>query len=42
MKQTIEIKTDKLFTIITPTVERYAREWGKSGIVHIQQHHLEF
>ena len=39
MKQTIEIKTDKLFTIITPTVERYAREWGKSGIVHIYTTH---
>ena len=39
MKQTIEIKTDKLFTIITPTVERYAKEWGKSGIVHIYTTH---
>ena len=29
MKKTIKIKTDKLFTILTPEVSEFAKEWGK-------------
>jgi len=35
MKKIIKIKTDKLFTILTPEISEYAEEWGESGIVHI-------
>ena len=39
MKKTIKIKTDNLFRVITPKIERYAREWGKSGLVNIYTTH---
>jgi secondary thiamine-phosphate synthase enzyme len=39
MKKTITIKTDKLFTVITPEVSKFAKEWGKSGIVNIYTKH---
>jgi secondary thiamine-phosphate synthase enzyme len=39
MKNKIRIETDKLFTNITPQVEGFAREWGKSGIVNIFSRH---
>ena len=29
------LKTDKLFTILTPEVAAYAKEWGKSGLVNM-------
>jgi len=35
MKKIIKIKTDKLFTILTPEISEYAEEWGESGIVHV-------
>ena len=39
MKKTIKVKTDKLFTILTPQVSEFAKEWGKSGIVNIYTTH---
>jgi secondary thiamine-phosphate synthase enzyme len=39
MKKIIRIKTDKLFTNITNTVEEFAKDWGKSGIVNIFSKH---
>jgi len=39
MKKTIKIKTDKLFTILTPEVAAYAKEWGKSGLVNMYTTH---
>ena len=33
VKKKLNIKTDKLFTIITPQVDKLVKEWGKSGIV---------
>ena len=34
MKKIIKIKTDKLFTILTDKVAKFAKEWGESGILH--------
>ena len=39
MKKKLNIKTDKLFTIITPQVDKLVKEWGKSGIVNIYTTH---
>jgi secondary thiamine-phosphate synthase enzyme len=39
MKKTIKIKTDKLFTNLTPQVEEFAKSWGGSGIVNVFQTH---
>jgi len=39
MKKTIKINTDKLLTDLTPQVEEYAEEWGKSGLVNIFSPH---
>ena len=39
MKKTIKVKTDKLFTILTPEVSEFAKEWGKSGIVNVFTKH---
>ena len=39
MKKTIKVKTDKLFTILTPQVSEFAKKWGKSGIVNIFKKH---
>ena len=39
LKKTLTIKTDKLFTIITPQISKFAKEWGKSGIVNIYTQH---
>ncbi|MDP7196185.1 MAG: secondary thiamine-phosphate synthase enzyme YjbQ [SAR202 cluster bacterium] len=39
MKNTIDIKTDKLFTNITSQVQEFASKWGESGIVHVYQRH---
>lgn len=39
MKKTIKLKTDKLFTNLTPQIETLAKEWGKSGLVNIFSTH---
>ena len=39
MRKTIRVKTDKLFTILTPQVSEFAKEWGKSGIVNVFTKH---
>ena len=39
MKKIIKVKTDKLFTILTPEVSEFAKEWGKSGIVNVFTKH---
>ena len=39
MKKTLTIKTDKLFTIITPQISKFAMKWGKNGIVNIYTQH---
>jgi len=39
MKKTIKLKTDKLFTNLTPQIEQMAKEWGKSGLVNIFSRH---
>jgi len=39
MKKIIKVETDKLFTIITPQVSEFAKEWGKSGIVNVYTKH---
>jgi secondary thiamine-phosphate synthase enzyme len=39
MKKTIKLKTDKLFTNLTPQIEELAKEWGKSGLVNIFSKH---
>jgi len=39
MKKTLTIKTDKLFTIITPQISKFVTKWGKSGIVNIYTQH---
>lgn len=42
MKKTINIKTDKLFTDITDEVSKFAKDWGKSGLVNIFSTHTTF
>ena len=39
MNKIIKVRTDKLFTILTPQVSEFAKEWGKSGIVNIFTKH---
>ena len=39
MRHLIKVKTDKLFTVITPEVAAFAKAWGKSGIVHVYTQH---
>lgn len=39
MKKTIELKTDKLFTNLTPQIEQFAKEWGGSGLVNVFSRH---
>ena len=39
MKKVININTFKLFTDITGTVANMARDWAKSGLVHIYSVH---
>jgi secondary thiamine-phosphate synthase enzyme len=39
MKKTINIKTDKLFTNITPQIRDFTKKWGKSGLVNIFSTH---
>ncbi len=39
MKKTIKLKTDKLFTNLTPTLKEYCEEWGGSGIVNVFSRH---
>ena len=39
MKKIIRVTTDKLFTILTPQVSEFAKEWGKSGIVNVFTKH---
>ena len=39
MKTTINIETDKLFTNLTPQVSKFAKNWGKSGIVNVFSKH---
>jgi len=39
MKKSIKLKTDKLFTNLTPQIEEMAKEWGKSGLVNIFSRH---
>lgn len=42
MKKIIKLNTDKLFSNITPEVEKFAKEWSKSGIVNIFSKHTTF
>ena len=35
MKKLIKLNTDKLFTDITDQVLKFAKDWGKSGIVNV-------
>ena len=42
MKKIIKIKTDKLFSNITTEVSKFAKEWGKSGIVNVFSKHTTF
>jgi len=39
MKKVIKLRTDKLFTNLTPQLNDMAAEWGKSGIVNIFSRH---
>tara|TARA_R110000824_G_scaffold3379_2_gene15980 strand:- start:2870 stop:3319 length:450 start_codon:yes stop_codon:yes gene_type:complete len=39
MKKTIKLKTDKLFTNLTPIIEEMAEEWGGSGLVNVFSKH---
>ena len=39
MKKTISLNTDKLFNNITPQVEKWAKEWKRSGLVNIFSRH---
>lgn len=39
MRKIIKIKTDKLFTNITPQIEKMAKNWNKSGLVNIFSTH---
>ena len=39
MKKIIKVKTDKLFTNLTPQIEEFAQSWGESGIVNVFQKH---
>jgi len=39
MRKEIGLKTDKLFTDLTPKVEAFADEWGHSGLVNIFSPH---
>lgn len=42
MRKIIKVKTDKLFTDITPEVSKFSKEWKKSGIVNIFSKHTTF
>ena len=42
MRKIIKIKTDKLFSNITAEVSKFAKEWGKSGIVNVFSKHTTF
>lgn len=39
MKKSIELDTDKLFTDLTPKIQEFAKEWGRSGIVSVFSPH---
>ncbi|CAG7581529.1 MAG: putative YjbQ-like protein [uncultured marine phage] len=39
MKKVIHLETDKLFTNLTPQIEAFAKEWGKSGLVNVFSRH---
>tara|TARA_R100001377_G_C3182827_1_gene107339 strand:+ start:219 stop:668 length:450 start_codon:yes stop_codon:yes gene_type:complete len=39
MKKIIKLKTDKLFTNLTPQIENMTKQWGKSGLVNIFSRH---
>jgi len=39
MKHYIDIRTDKLFTNITEIVQKYASDWGGSGLVNVYSKH---
>jgi secondary thiamine-phosphate synthase enzyme len=39
MRKIIKLKTDKLFTNLTPQIADIAQEWGHSGIVNIFSKH---
>mgnify|MGYP001189398320 CR=1 FL=1 len=39
MRKIIPLKTDKLFTDLTPLVESFAKDWGESGIVNVFSPH---
>ena len=42
MKKLIKIDTDKLFIDITDKVSKFAKDWGKSGIVNVFSKHTTF
>ncbi len=39
MRKTIDLSTDKLFTDLTPQLQLWAEDWGKSGIVSVFSPH---
>tara|TARA_Y100000385_G_scaffold231378_1_gene243346 strand:+ start:585 stop:1043 length:459 start_codon:yes stop_codon:yes gene_type:complete len=39
MKKRIDLKTSKLFNNLTPQIEQMAKEWGKSGLIHVFSPH---
>jgi secondary thiamine-phosphate synthase enzyme len=39
MKKIISLETDKLFTNLTPEIEKYAKDWSKSGLVNVYSKH---
>ena len=39
MRHKIALKTDKLFTDLTPDLAKWAAEWGKSGVVNVFSPH---
>ena len=42
MKKLIKLNTDKLFTDITDQILKFAKDWGKSGIVNVFSKHTTF
>tara|TARA_R110000772_G_scaffold20466_1_gene56644 strand:- start:8008 stop:8457 length:450 start_codon:yes stop_codon:yes gene_type:complete len=39
MKKTIKLRTNNLFTNLTPQVAEMAKKWGKSGLVNVFSKH---
>jgi len=39
VRKIIKLKTDKLFTNLTSEISEYAKEWDKTGLVHVYSPH---